>query len=372
MITLTSCNSNHLPEPPEIKVGDDFFPLSVKKEREKRLDVEGRPLFTWIEDVRHIMLYYFNKRNDSYEFIRLDPELNESGKYALKKGQGPRELLKVYFVGGTLKEIFIYDGLGRRLMFCDKEFKNCKLTGKTLHSLEFIGGFGYSQNSGYLLLADEIVQNPSGNATARFYLRDIKNGTGQEPPFHQINYKCVERDANGNSIFWTGRPHHARLIDDFAFIINLKSYTLYKYNLNGRLIKSIKIHFSGKTFSKSQNDKIMAARGENNPFMAGTRYPGELWPACWILQVGKGLAVGRREDYKPNSDKWITADFFDLELNFLGKVRLPAFKNCNHPLFSTRSIDRLVATRGEKMWILKETIDTEEIFLEEWSLKYEK
>jgi hypothetical protein len=371
MITLSFCSSNHLPEPTEIKISDFVYPLSIKKEKVKALDVDYMQLFSWVEDIDHLLLYSFNKREDAYEFLRLDSELNESGKFALKRGQGPQEILKPYFVGGTLEEIFIYDGTGRRLVFCDREFKDCKLTRKALHSEEFIGGFGYSGDSGYFLMADEDIERSSGNAFARFYLRNIKNGTGKEPSFHQINYKRIERTANGGITVWGGSPHHARLIDNFAFIINLKSYALYKYDLNGRLIKSVKIRFKRKTFSKAQNKKTIAARGESK-YMKRTLYPGELWPACWILQMGKCLAVGRRENYEPNSEKWITADYFDLELNFMGKIRLPAFKNWNHPLSCTRVIDRCVVTRGEKLWICKEDEDTEEVLIEEWSLSHDK
>lgn len=369
---MNFCNSNQSPEPVEIKTGDHLFPLSVKKEREKKIDAAGIPGFTWVEDADYKMLSYFNKENDSYDFILLNPDLKVSGKYTLKRGQGPRELLKPYFVGGTSDEVFIYDGAARRLMFLDREFKNCKLTGKALHSAEFIGAFGYSPNPGYLLLADEFVKNPSGNATARYYLRDIKNGSGKEPPFHQMHYKCVERDAKGNRIIWGGRPHHARLMDNFAFVIDLENYTLYKYNLNGRLIKSVNIQFRGKTFSKSQNNKAMAARGESTDLLGGARYPEKLWPACWILHIGKGLAVGRRDDYMPSTAPWITADFFDPDLNFLGKIRLPAFADWNHPLFSNWLIERSIFSRGEKLWIIRENADTEEIFLEEWSLTHEK
>ncbi|MCU0288177.1 MAG: hypothetical protein MUF15_17500 [Acidobacteria bacterium] len=355
----------------EIKTNDQLFSLTVKKVQEKKIDAEGIPGFTWVEDPQHKMLYYFNKPGDSYDFILINPNLNVTRKYTLKRGQGPKELLKPYFIGGTLDEVFIYDGTARRLMILDREFKNCNLTKKTLHSVEFIGAFGYSPKTGFLLLADEFIQNSTGNATARFYLRNIKNG-GKESPFYQVKYKCAERDENGKLKVWGGRPHHARLIDNFVFIINLANYTIYKYDLNGQLIKAIKIQFIAKTFSKSQNEETKAAWGENNRYMTDTLYPDILWPACWILPIGKGLAVGRRDDYIPSKSQWITADFFDLDLNFLGKIRLPAFANWNHPLFSNWLIERSIFSSKEKLWIIREHSDIEEIFLEEWGLTYEK
>jgi hypothetical protein len=362
-----------LPETTEIKIGDFVYPLSVKKVKKKVLDTDYIQVFTWVADDNYMMLESFNKGEDAYEFRLLDSELNESGKYVLKRGQGPRELLKPYFVCGTLEEIFIYDGGGQRILRCDKEFKDCKITRMSIHGDDFWGSFGYSWKSGYCLTCNDEIERPTGNAVNNYFLRDTRHVTGKETPFHKETYKYMERHAGGGKTFWRGKPHHARLIDNFAFIINLKSYTIYKYDLNGRLIKSVKIHFKGKTFAKENTKKIVAAWGDYvSSSSAPYQYPQELWPACWILHVGKGLAVGRRENYMPGSEKWITADYFDLELNFLGKIRLPVFKWWNHPSTATWVIDRFVFTRGDKLWISMDDDDTEEVFLEEWIFTYDK
>jgi hypothetical protein len=182
----------------------------------------------------------------------------------------------------------------------------------------------------------------------------------------------MERHADGRITFWRGWFHHARLIDNFAFVINLKSYTIYKYDLKGRLIKSVKIPFKGKTFPKNNTKKIVAAWDDYYDPSSPYRYFDELWSACWMLRVGNGLAVGRRDSYMPGPEKWITADYFDLDLNFLGKIRLPAFRWWNHPSKAVRVLNFFVFTRGNKMWISKDDDDTEEVSIEEWSFTHDK
>jgi hypothetical protein len=339
--------------------------------KKKVLNADYMQVFTWMADDNYMLLYSFNKGDKSYEFRLLDSELNEAGKYVLKRGQGPREVMKPIVVCGTLEEIFIYDGMARRILRCDKEFKECKITRMSMHGDDSWGTFGYSRDSGYLLITDKDLERPSGSAIVRYYLRDTRHPTGKEPSFHQFSHKHMERHANGRITFWRGWFHHARLIDNFAFIINLKSYTIYKYDLNGRLIKSVKIPFKGKTFPESNTKKIITAWDEYRS-RHRIRYPDELWPACWMLQVGKGLAVGRRDSYMPGPEKWITADYFDLDLNFLGKIRLPAFEYWNHPTSCTWVTDRFVFTRGDKLWFIKRDDDTEEVSIEEWSFTHDK
>ncbi|MCP4157013.1 MAG: hypothetical protein GY757_55385 [bacterium] len=60
-------------------------------------------------------------------------------------------------------------------------------------------------------------------------------------------------------------------------------------------------------------------------------YPEKLWPASGILKIADGLAVVRMEDYNPDEKEWAEADYFDKELNYLGKIRLPWFPGCNSP-----------------------------------------
>ncbi len=160
----------------------------------------------------------------------------------------------------------------------------------------------------------------------------------------------------------------AFLIDNFTFIINLKDYTIFKYDLKGRLVKSIKVRFNGQNYSKSQITKFKAAWGENKPQNRVIMYPGELWPACWMLRIGKGFAVARRKDYRPSGEQWIKADYFDLDLNFLGKISLPAFTNWNHPNYSWMYKSSDVFYNGEKLFIIRQDEDNEECILEEWSL----
>lgn len=371
-ITWTFCNKKPSPKSTEITVHDKPFPLTLKKEKEKKIDTIYLTCFVQLDDLNHLMISYFNKQSNMHEFIRMDPSLKVEGKYALRKGQGPNEIGKRYFFGGTGDEIFIYDGVNRRVMFFDQEFKNCESKRKALHKDEYIGGFGYSPDTGYFLMAEQFSPTPPKKSYAGFFLKNVKHGHGDEALFHRIEYKKIERDLNGKIMVLVGAPLDALLIGNFAFIINLKDYNIFKYDLEGRLVKSIKVSFNSQNYSKSQMAEFKAVWGENKPQNKVIMYPRVLWPACWMLRIGKGFAVARRKDYWPSKEKWINADYFDLGLNYLGKIRLPAFSYWNHPNYSWMAKSRDVFYNGEKLFVLRQDEDKEGCILEKWSLNYDK
>lgn len=368
MIILTFCNKNPPTEPLEITVHEQLFPLTLRKEREKMIDTFYFISFVQLHDLNNFIIHYFDKSTNMHEFIRMDSSLEIEGKYSLARGQGPREIGKIFFFGGTADEIFIYDGVNLRVMFCDKEFKNCKLTRKALHKDDYISGFGYSPDTGYFLMAEQFFSTSSKKFNAVFFLRDVKHGNGEDLPLHCIYYNKIERDLNGNTHIWIGMPFDAILIRNFAFIINLKDYTIFKYDLKGRLIKSIKVLFTGQNYSKSQMAEFKAAWGDNNSKMRAVMYPRELWPACWIQPLGKGFVVARRKDHMPSNGSLLDADYFDLDLNFLGKISFPAFADWNHPNYSWMAKSRDIFYNGRKLYIIRQADDKEVCIIEEWSL----
>ncbi len=91
--------------------------------------------------------------------------------------------------------------------------------------------------------------------------------------------------------------------------------------------------------------------------------PEYVAPANWILELGEGIAVGRMEDYNPERKEWIDADYFDKDLNFLGKIKLPWFYWWNFP--GEFRADFLFYSNGNKLYFIqtRETPTDEESWL---------
>ncbi|MCP4219270.1 MAG: hypothetical protein GY765_31845 [bacterium] len=99
------------------------------------------------------------------------------------------------------------------------------------------------------------------------------------------------------------------------------------------------------------------------PSLIEVTIPEYVAPANWIVELGEGIAVVRMEDYNPERKEWIDADYFDKDLNFLGKIKLPWFYWWNFP-GSFRS-DFLFYSKGKKLYFIqtRETPSDEESWL---------
>lgn len=76
--------------------------------------------------------------------------------------------------------------------------------------------------------------------------------------------------------------------------------------------------------------------------------------------LGKGFAVGRRKSNMPSTAKWITADFFDLDLQYLGKVRIPAFFYWDQPFLCNRAVDAVARFFDDALFILRKKDEDDE------------
>ena len=100
-------------------------------------------------------------------------------------------------------------------------------------------------------------------------------------------------------------------------------------------------------------------------------YDEQLWPACWLLSLGEGgIAVGRCSHYDTERKEDITADYFDRDLNLLGKIKIPYFKRWNEPGQGQLDADWRFMFRGDRLFTLEER--NEENWIVRWDVKIEK
>ncbi len=376
-ITLTFCNrsapkpSEASGAPPMMEVDPDAnataYPLEFKKTKVKIIKTAGTAIFTYFSSPGHILLRILNKEDDQYEIINFDTGFNRLKKHIIARGPGPREILKPSIIGGNNTEIFIHDRSQRRLMFWDREFKNCVMFKKQLFSQASYDYYGYAADTGHYLAAEKCVLQPPKRSIIKLWLIKLKqkqpaNGDIEikKKLLHQIHYKAIERNPNGKLLMWSNTPIHARIIGNAVFVLSIEDYTIFKYDFEGRLLKSVKVKFPEKRYSISENRKAMDAWGVSEHLKDKVRYTEKRWSACWLLPLGKGFAVGRRESHMPSSAKWVTADYFGFELQYLGKIRVPAFKNWDNPGYSNRAVNFATHFQDQALFVIRAKEEDEE------------
>lgn len=365
LLISSSCKPDRKYLYSEIEIDDSIhYPLKLIKEKEIRIDTDKKkiPVIRKIKSRNSVFISIENKKRD-IEFLRYDTDLVLKGKKTIPFGQGPNERLLPTVVGGDEDNLIIFDIMSKKYHIYDGDLK-CKSTleAKTLGANWIPHGANFSEKKNTFLTCLAEVTKP-GVFEYRLYLRKREGNTLKDTEIFKIQNNVYSEKG----LFTVAHPVHFSLIDNSVFILNPKEYRLIKMDLEGNVLREIKvvklpvIRFT----PKERGEWTEQAGRERMQFT----FPEYLWHACWILELGDGIAVGRRENYKPDTMKWIGADYFDNELNYLGKVKVPWFPNWNYP--DQVNSDIFFYSKGDKLFSIevRETEADEEYWLTRWKIE---
>ncbi len=364
LIISTGCSK---PEHPiqKVELENINYPLTLVKEKEVKIDAPGTPALIYLNNPNHITVSLELKGN---LFLTYDRDLNLIEKNSIPYGQGPKECLLPVAMGGDEENVVIFDVQARQYYVYQDHFKSRKrLEGTQRGWIPHGGNYSYSQKTilscyqGKINLAKE----KKCRAQLNIYLRKINDGRLEDKNLFSLPHTVFLE--NLVAIFAT--PVHFRLIDDFVYILQKAPYQIAKFDLNGNRVKEIQVTgLPDVRFSKRRRGDWIEALGLNFKRDKFT-FPERLWHANFVIGIAGGIAVGRMEDYKPQKKEWIDADFFDKELRFLGKIKLPWFPAWNCP-DQTQS-DRFFACVGNRLYFIdtRETDTDEEYWLTSWRIK---
>ena len=351
------------------------YPISFSKGKVIKLDiiVKGSCILEKIEDPDYIFVSFTNGSGDK-EILKYDLSLVLKDRFIIKRGQGPKEAMNPYILGGSIKEIICYDTSYKRIMFWNSIFTDCIIEKRNLwygdvssHSLYYS-----PQLESILFLLEEANSSPTAKSTVTLVLKNVKNKEVPDFKIYEMKHQFRRLGSNGRLNFWLSMPLHAFLLKRNVFLINLKDYIIYKYDLKGNLLKKVAVKFSNISFSKAELRQWLEKSFPYKERIPYLHFPEELWPACWLLPLGNGIAVGRRKDYKSSDIEWINADYFDLNLQYLGRIKLPFFNNWNDPMQGQDSVDQGVLVKGDQVFYIINDKENEDIIIRKWTWRNEK
>jgi len=155
--------------------------------------------------------------------------------------------------------------------------------------------------------------------------------------------------------------HHKNI--DMIYYINMKSYRIIQYDFDGNIIKKIRVNVDIK---RVPPEKKMEWLVEQTGRMHLHRKTLTDWvqPAARVVPLEKGFVVVRRKDYSMDCEGMVEGDYFNYDLEMLGKVQFPCYfwiKRVNSGYFN-----RSVTSFGGHLYLASEKGD--EYFLEKWKL----
>ena len=379
LITLNFCSKNkHILPQEEITPDNHPYPMvfSIGKTIELDIITKGRMFFESNIDIPGYIYCGFLNASGDREIWQFNEDLQIKSKYTIKYGQGPGEALNLRILGVDKQEIIGYDLLSNRLLFWDRNFSECRMKKEIIWSSEkYPGSFAYSPITGSVLaLEAKIHGSDIFKPDLELTFRKL-NGRDKSICLHKVEkWKTMEERIDGKIHSWLSIPLHSIIYRDYVFVVNLKDYHLFKYTLDGKLLRTIRVVFPQKTFSSTQLKKWVKAELPRLKleYLSRKHLQETLWPACWILPLGDGIAVGRRDDYGPSGTKWINCDYFDMNLHYQGRIKIPAFEKWNSGLFSQSNVKYRMLSRSNNLYIINNDETTEKEIITQWTWKDEK
>ncbi|HLP48286.1 MAG TPA: hypothetical protein VK469_20250 [Candidatus Kapabacteria bacterium] len=337
LILLINCN--HSDDIKAEKLPDKIFPISFQEEKAIRIDIVTKepPVIADINDPDNIYIYFLQNQDKNCEVIKLSNDLEIKNRYFIGSGVGPGEALNPRIYGGDDRSIIVYDVMTRKFIEFDRnfklmnEYKSSKNLGEFFYSggkyipeLQIaIDGFRYI-DSMVKESGDTLVFKSYRRIYTRKFMpnRSIKDTELFETPLveerWENNLTPVFRDINFGYYF------------GHIFILDKMAYRIKKMTLDSSILKDKQFSFEAKTFSKSDLEewvtKTFGPKGKQE-----FSFPEKLLPACWMMPIANGIAVGRCNNYNPDEKGPIIADYFDPDLNYLGKITVPYFWAWNRP-----------------------------------------
>lgn len=379
LILSSNCKQKHDEnQVPKIETLEEVnFPLVLHKEYEQKIDMisKGPPAFIDIDDPDHIYIYFLQNADNNCEIFKMSNGLEIKQRYIIKRGIGPGEARNPRIHGGDLQSIVTFDLSGHKILEFDSNFK---LIAEYKPEAPITG---YNYSGGKYIAASRLVIDSFSPINSfskispgemifkrdfRLYSRQLI--PGKIPPKDNIIYEMPFRNHwKDDRIPAFTRPFVFNFFFGHIYLLDKKGYRIAKMDKNGNTLKSKKFSFKSGTFSKSDVERW------EDQFYGRDKscyYPTELYPACWLLQVAGGIAVGKCENYDLEDKRPISADYFDPDLNYLGKITIPWFWAWNQPHQGPVEADHRFLNRNGKLYFIQWKDDDYKIVV--WKVNIEK
>jgi hypothetical protein len=374
LMLLTACGEPKVMDnSDEVTLDEKVFPLNFKKEKEYRFDLISRdgPFFGKVEDKENLYVYFLESSNKNCEVLKLNPNLEIKEKHTIKRGAGPGEATNPRIYGGDEHSIIVYDPPYFKFTKFDTSFN---LIGeyKFNKDMSLFLNSGAQYNKKHNLVIDGISRHITYyEGSVLIYKVKIPVGSSTGIKAVELFKTSQQKYRKDNRKMIVANPIHFGCFFDHVYILDKRTYRILKMDFDGNVLKDKKINFESRSFARAVRKKWVDNFYPNDKYCQRRfDFPEKLYPACWLMQVGDGIAVGRCENYDPELKGPVPADYFDKDLNYLGKIKLPYFSWWNHPYTGQTFADIKFYSKDGKLYFLDDR-DEDEYWIVRYNIEGE-
>jgi hypothetical protein len=119
--------------------------------------------------------------------------------------------------------------------------------------------------------------------------------------------------------------------NNYLYTLDMGRYIITKTEINTRKAKKKRVNFKPIKLNVNVSEKeriikmLRGRRANPNAYILSEN----LVPTSWMIPLGKGFAIIRRHNFEQDKDGEVEADYFDYDLNMIGKIKVPYFFRYN-------------------------------------------
>jgi len=361
---LTYCSRETQPEVEEIVLEEKSEPANVKFVFEKKVEVPDMAYPSLHTTGKELYVLGFSTEKHKKVILNIYNEALElCSQKEFNIGKGPGDLGTGCFIFKFDDRIYFPDNTQMRVNIFDNEFNFIKfvpLTKQIFLPVTFI------KNGNYFLGTTPGVTKKVKN----IYHSYIVQFPGlSKKPFHTLGpmntWSSSSLTAPRKYVYGSIPDFHYFYKNEKIYFIKMDDYQLSLFDMEGQLLKKARVNVEKKKVPKEKKIPWLNEIRGRLP-LEKVDLTDHIQPAGWMIPLDKGFAVVRKKGYGTRCKGMVEADYFDYQLNPMGKLEVPCF----YRIYRLR--------RGYFVWVcqyqdgylylINEDEGNETFYLEKWKV----
>ncbi len=325
-------------------------PLTLTKLEECELKTmcKGWPWFVKTEKNNEIIVFCANS-STTFCLYFYDGSLKFQKQHTIRSGEGPEEIAIPGYFGSvkSTEKMLIIDKSKRQFSIFDRDFKMLKRVNFENKEgfMLMPGNIGLNADFSKILVGFQYSIPQRRKLINSLGWINIDNGRYKNIITREISNNTSKKYLMAVGIRWL-------IHESYIYYLDQVNYIIIKMDFAGNPVKKIKIRTKSVKFTSGRIRKWMSNSDYKEWSLEKSSFPEQLYHPAAIIKIGNGFAVTRRLDYNPKERQWIEADYFDWDIAYKGKIKLPAYEKWNEPIFDGRKADNLFYYQSPFLYFL--------------------
>jgi len=317
LIFLIQCSNQKLPEVEETVLEEQTKFIDLQMSKEKSIDVSDVDYAYLYLDKGTVNVYGFSiKQTKGIVLKKYDRDLNLNFEKLFNSGQGPGDLGSAPHFFPYGEHIYVPDHTQRRVNIFDKKLNFIKFVKTPIAYLSPI----FTKDGKHFIGTEYLFDEKKRQL---FHIDIISFPELKKRRIHSFgpaslwNEKRIMIRGNCPAFDYFYR-------NEKIYLINMKTYQIMIFDLSGQMLKRVKVDVAPIPVPKEKEEAWL--KDQQHPSLLKTsKLADYVQPAAWMVPLGKGFVVIRRNSYNSSCIGLVDGDYFNYDLQLLGKVKFPCF-----------------------------------------------